>query len=132
MRFVHSAESPPDQYALRQGDRWHGPDCGLVFTWIRGLEMRSEAPSLAEAALRGELPILVWRGGIEGTPKATKRVGTLWYYAMWKGLRGEDLDVALTDRPVLTCARTGLSVTFEMSAGARESATRNSNDTEGN
>lgn len=62
----------------------------------------------------GELPILTFAGGVTPKPnlKMKKKKGTLFYLAMWRGLRGEDLDLDIERTYVMTCARTGVEVTF--------------------
>lgn len=62
----------------------------------------------------GELPILTFAGGITPRPnlKMRKKKGSLFYLAMWKGLRGEDLEIDIGRTYVLKCARTGVEVHF--------------------
>jgi hypothetical protein len=67
---------------------------------------------MALAALRGELVILPWKGGVESATKQSKRFGTHYYLAMWQGLRGEPLSIDNAAETQLTCTRTGLTVTF--------------------
>lgn len=93
-------------------DRWEGPDKGLYLCWRRGLQKRVEDPGLADRALAGELPVLPWRGGVERAIKAPEKPGSLFYLAMWQGLRGEDLDVDLNATVALTCTRTLQRVVF--------------------
>jgi len=57
------------------------------------------------------LPVLGWKGGVERKLQA-KKFGTLNYVAQWQGLCGEDLDVDLAEERELTCARTGMVVTY--------------------
>lgn len=69
--------------------------------------------------MRGELPLLPFKGGIEPPPpdkpiKKRKKTGSHWYLAMWQGLRGEDLLIDTESAPRLTCALTGVEVTFTL------------------
>jgi hypothetical protein len=73
--------------------------------------MAGEASALAEAARSGGLPVLPWRGGVEKAVKTVK-LGSVYYLAMWQGLRGEDLNVSLVDDATVTCSRTGTKVRF--------------------
>lgn len=93
-------------------DLWRGEDQGLIHCWERGRMKRTESPALAARAEQGELMILNWRGGVEKKMQAEKKLGTLQYLANWQGLRGEDLDITLEDETLLTCAKTGQTVTF--------------------
>ena len=93
-------------------ERWEAPDRGLLVSWARGVEKSKETPTLSEAALRGELPPLAWKGGGDKAIKAGKRIGSLYYLAMWQELRGDPLDIE-TDSPLtLTCGRFQTQVTF--------------------
>jgi hypothetical protein len=91
---------------------WNGEDRGLIKCWERGREMRHEKPDLAERAASGELPVLVWTGGLNKPLKARYKNGSLQYLAMWQGLRGEDLRIPLDEETEIVCARTGTAVRF--------------------
>jgi hypothetical protein len=56
--------------------------------------------------------ILPWKGGIEKKTQQKQKYGTLFYLAMWQGLRGEDLDLDTSDEPKITCVATGMRVVF--------------------
>lgn len=86
-------------------------DRGLISAWLAGRDMATRDQQIVEAALRGELPVLPFKGGVERAIKGNK-IGALHYIAMWQGLRGEDLRIALDSRPVMRCARTGVQVYF--------------------
>ncbi len=92
--------------------RWRGPDRGLIWCWERGRLLAIENPSLAERAKSGELMTLTWKGGVPEEFKSPRKEGTLNYLAHWQGLAGKDLDID-TECPVsLTCAVTGVVVTY--------------------
>ncbi len=114
MIIEYYISSPPvvgDSYE----ERWHGPDQGLICCWLRGIEKAQEDPELAAKALGDELPVLAWKGGVENKIKSRTKVGSFKYLATWQGLRGEDLNIDPSDEIKLTCARTGVIVTFTSS-----------------
>lgn len=106
-----NASDPPDLSGATWEMLWAGKDAGLIVSWLRGFEKAKQDPELAEAARRGELPGLAWKGGGEAI-KAGKRLGALHYLATWQGLRGEDLHVDMEAPTQLTCSRTGMVATF--------------------
>lgn len=112
MRVQRSVLSPESSDSLTWDERWNGPDRGLIAAWERGLAKAREVPEVAAAARAGELVVLPWKGGVERSTKAGQKVGVLYYYAMWLGLRGEDLDLSVDDEPVLTCSKTRVTAQF--------------------
>lgn len=56
--------------------------------------------------------VLPWKGGVEKAIKKKQKFGTLYYLAMWQGLRGEDLNIDLDEETVMRCTATGMNVTF--------------------
>lgn len=113
---VQASRDDPPRAALSWLDRWEGPDQGLIACWERGLEKASESEALVAAACRGELVILPWKGGVERPTKAGAKYGSLYYLAMWQGLRGEPLDIDTDKEVAITCSRTGMVVTFTADA----------------
>lgn len=106
------ADAPP-RTGLTWAERWHGPDDGLIAAWEAGRELVSRHPALVEAVLAGELVELPWKGGLTRALKpGAPKFGTLLYVAMWRGLRGEALDMTTGAELQLTCARFGTTVTF--------------------
>lgn len=101
---------------IREGmtleELWHGPDNGLIWCWERGRQKSIENPELAAAAVRGELVVLAWKGGVDEKTKIEKKPGTLKYLATWQGLRGEDLDIAVDKEHAVVCSKTGQAVLF--------------------
>ncbi|WP_210760758.1 hypothetical protein [Azohydromonas sediminis] len=65
---------------------------------------------MAALASAGALVVLPWKGGIEKITKKGWKYGTVYYLAMWQGLRGEDLDVSLDEEVELVCRETGMRV----------------------
>ena len=92
--------------------RWRGPDKGLITCWEVGRELSKKDPELAERAIRGELPVLGWKGGVEKEIKKKEKYGTLFYLAQWQGLRGDDLDIDLSEEKELICSRTKVKVIY--------------------
>ena len=102
----------PIRDGLNWDELWLGPDQGLVGCWERGRQIRIEEPELAARAEKGELVVLVWRGGVEKKAKTERKPGTLHYLATWQGLRGQDLDIALEDETLIVCSKIGQTVVF--------------------
>lgn len=92
-------------------ERWLGEDRGLIAAWEVGREMSRSNLEAAEAARRGELVPVPWKGGVEKPIKGGK-VGVFRYLAMWQGLRGEDLEIDTDERPQVTCTRFSVPVRF--------------------
>jgi hypothetical protein len=102
----------PKREGLSWYERWKGNDKGLITCWEVGREKRAKEPGLASIAENGELPVLGWKGGVEKMTKKGEKFGTLFYLAQWQGLRGEDLDIDLSQEPELICSRTGMRVIY--------------------
>jgi len=102
--------------AIREGgtwdERWNAEDNGLIACWERGREKRLEDPSLVAQAEAGQLVVLPWKGGVEREIKKKQKFGTLFYLAMWQGLRGEDLNIDPNEETALNCTTTGMAVVF--------------------
>ncbi len=110
-RFRCAASNPPDLESATTAERWFGEDRGIIVSWVVGLSLANKRPELAEAARRGELPVLPWKGGVD-SPIKGKKYGALFYLAMWQGLRGDDLDIDVSQEVDITCSRTGVAVRF--------------------
>ena len=93
--------------------RLKNPDRGLINAWLVGLSKRNSDPELAEKAAAGELPPLVFKGGVSRKIKGDK-IGSLHYVAAWQGLRGEDLSLETDKELTLNCSRTKVSVTYTL------------------
>lgn len=94
--------------------RWEGPDEGLITAWASGLAMINTHPKVATAALRGELPVLAFKGGLEKSIEAKAKLGALHYLAMWQGLRNEPLDIDTDASNQRVCTKTNVLVEFTM------------------
>lgn len=110
--IVERSISEPIREHLSQREAWHAEDNGLIAAWEYGRRTALTSPAIAAAAGRGELPILVWKGGIAKSIKRVDKCGPLWYYAAWQGLRGESLRIDSTQRTSLTCTRFAVTVSF--------------------
>ncbi|MBN2467624.1 MAG: hypothetical protein JXD19_05685 [Deltaproteobacteria bacterium] len=108
---IYRSFNEPDRQSLRYEERFLAEDQGLITCLEVGRRMRLEHPELAKKAMRGELPPMGWKGGVE-KPKPATRFGTLFYLAQWQGIRGEDLNIDLDEEPELTCTATGVKVIF--------------------
>jgi hypothetical protein len=109
---IYRSWNEPKREALSWNERWKGEDTGLILCWEVGREIRERAPELAKRAENGELPVMGWKGGAEKRTREGVKYGTLYYLAQWQGLRGEDLDIDLSEEPEVVCSRTGMKVIF--------------------
>ncbi len=102
---------PPPQRADYE-ERNNGPDMGIVNAWLAGLEKRNEWHLAVQSALRNELPVLPFKGGVVKAINSKTKIGALHYLAMWQGLRSEDLRIDMQAEPVMVCSAYGVRVTF--------------------
>ena len=93
-------------------ERWRGPDEGLITCWEVGRSKSMESSELAERAKNGELPVLGWKGGVEKKIQKKEKYGSLNYLAQWQGLRGENLDIDLSEEREIICTKTGMKVIY--------------------
>ncbi|MGZ4925960.1 MAG: hypothetical protein ACXWC0_30385 [Burkholderiales bacterium] len=108
VRFI----SEPIRVGLTWGERWKGSDLGLIACWERGREKSAEDISVSSRARDGELVVLPWKGGVDKPTKVGHKFGSLNYFAMWQGLRGENLHISLEDEVTLVCSRTKMQITY--------------------
>lgn len=110
---------------IREGlsweERWRGDDNGFILCWEIGRELRTKDSELSQRAVNNELPVLGWKGGVDRKILKGEKYGTFNYLAQWQGLRGEDLNIDLTQEIVLICSRTGMRVTYTADAQKYES-----------
>jgi hypothetical protein len=109
---IHRSIAEPIRENAKWNERWNAEDDGLIACWERGREKRLEDPSLAALAASGQLVVLPWKGGVEKAIKSKQNFGTLYYLAMWQGLRAEDLNIDRATEITLTCTATGMTVVF--------------------
>ena len=109
---IHRSITEPIREGGTWDERWNAEDNGLIACWERGREKRQEDPSLAAQAAAGQLVVLPWKGGVEKSIKKKQKFGTLFYLAMWQGLRGDDLNIDTTQDTALSCTTTGMAVVF--------------------
>jgi hypothetical protein len=102
----------PIRIGLSFEERWRGPDKGLITCWEVGRDMSKKEPELAERARKGELPVIGWKGGVDKKIKKKEKYGTYKYLALWQGLRGDDLNIDLTEEIEIVCSRTGMKVVY--------------------
>jgi hypothetical protein len=126
---LYRSISEPIREDLSYEERWHGIERALITCWEVGRAQRvndlqemktrageAEPPeqrglTLTERATAGELPKMGWVGGV--SQKLTgKKYGSLHYLAQWQGLRGEDLDIDLSQELSLVCSRMGVAAIF--------------------
>lgn len=109
---IYRSCAEPIRKGLTWEERWKGDDRGLIGCWELGRELREKKPELAKRAENGELPVLVWKGGIEKRLKIAEKYGTLNYLAEWQGLRGEDLNIDLSKELPIICSKTGMKIIY--------------------
>lgn len=97
-------------------ERWRGPDKGLIMCWEVGRAISEENPDLVARAKNGELPVLGWKGGLAKKIKIKEKYGTVNYLAQWQGIRGEDLDINLSEEKEIICTATKIKVIFTSDA----------------
>jgi hypothetical protein len=111
MKITRSIETPK-RNGLSFEELWESHDQGLIAAWERGKEMAIEDPELYTRAKHDELVVLPWRGGVEKAIKSKKKYGSMRYFAMWQGLRVEDLNIDTDIEFQLVCSKTNVPVTF--------------------
>jgi len=109
---IYRSYQEPKREGLTWDELWRGDDKGLIICWETGRELRKKEPKTAEKAENGELPVFVWKGGTKNAIQKNEKYGTLQYLAQWQGLRGEDLDIDLSEERELICSRTRMKVIY--------------------
>jgi hypothetical protein len=109
---IYRSYKEPIREGVSWEEAWKGEDEGLITCWEVGRKIRENQPDLAKRAENGELPILVWKGGVEKRIQKSEKYGTLNYLAAWQGLRGEDLEIGLSQETELICSKTGMKVIY--------------------
>ena len=109
---IHRSITEPIREDAKWDERWNAQDDGLIACWERGRAKRLEDPALAAQAAGGQLVVLPWKGGVEKAIKKKQKFGTLFYLAMWQGLRDEDLNIDSAEEITLNCTATGMAVVF--------------------
>ncbi len=93
-------------------ERWNGDDIGLITCWEVGRKKRETEHDLVKKVESNELPVLGWKGGVDKTLQKKEKFGSLNYLAQWQGLRGEDLDISLSEEVTIQCSKTGMMITY--------------------
>ncbi len=108
--FIEYKKMPIIQTTWRE--RWEGFDSGLIACWLRGIEKAQENTQLERACLNGELPPLPWKGGFAKKTKQKMKYGSLYYLAMWQGIRRENLQIDTSQETQIQCTKTKRSTIF--------------------
>lgn len=111
---IHRSINEPRREGLTFDEKWRQDDHGLITCWEIGRDLRERGDERVERAENGELPILPYKGGRGAPIQAEWKYGVLSYYAMWLGLRGEDLNVDPDEEVEVTCTKTGTRVIFTL------------------
>ena len=94
---------------------WRDEDRGLIQAWEIGRRQALKKPELAEKAVKGQLPASdLFQGGYNKRLEATFQYGSLHYYCMWLGWRGQDLDIDLDEEYPVVCAKTRMGVVYTL------------------
>ena len=109
---IYRSIREPLRTGLSTNALWLAEDDGLIKCWELGREMAENQPELAAHAMRGELPVLAWKGGVAQKLENPEKFGTFRYLATWQGLRHEDLNINPTSEMSLICSRTEVKVTY--------------------
>ncbi|KPW31154.1 MULTISPECIES: hypothetical protein [Pseudomonas syringae group] len=112
--LVYRQVTEPLRSGLTHAQIWDAEDKGLIQCWENGREHALLLTEIAEKCRAGQLPILNWKGGVAHKLKQREKFGSLKYLAQWQGLRGEDLNIDLAKEYTLTCAATGMVITFTL------------------
>lgn len=126
--IVHRKIDEPLRQDLSRKDLWEGPDKGLITCWETGRTKAIQDPDLASKAIAGELPVLGWKGGVAKALKKPSKYGSLKYLAQWQGLRGEDLNIDLSQEYSYTCTATGMHVTLTQDTSKYENQPADTDD----
>ena len=102
----------PNRSGMSPKEAWSGPDAGIIRAWEAGRDLAEKDEKVAQACLRGELPPLPYSGGYAKATKQGEAYAPMHYLAMWHGLRGEGLELNTENETSVTCAKTGMVVTF--------------------
>lgn len=109
---IYRSHNEPIREGLSFEQQWREQDEGLIKCWEVGRELAKKKSTLATQAQNGELPVLPWKGGVEKKLKKKEKYAPLKYLAEWQGLRGDDLDIDLSEERMITCSRTGMQVIY--------------------
>lgn len=113
MNKIYQSINTPIIFENDYDVRINGADRGVINAWMVGRDLARRDLGLVDRVRAGELPPLVFKGGVEKKVKGSK-VGSLWYLAEWQGLRGDGLDIDVDDDIEMVCARTGVKVLFTL------------------
>ena len=109
---IHRLITEPIRQINDWDEKWSDADQGLIACWERGRKKSLEDPALASQARAGQLVLLPWKGGIEKATKKMQKYGSLFYLAMWQGVRGDDLNIDVGAEAALVCSATKMTVVF--------------------
>lgn len=112
MEQLNRSIDEPLRSNLTWQEIWQQRDKGLIHCWEIGRRRAVAERELAEKYAQGELPPLGWKGGVAKRLKKLEKHGSYKYLAEWQGLRGEDLNVDLSQELPLVCSKTGMTVIF--------------------
>lgn len=96
---------------------WRGDDRGLIQAWEIGRRQAQQKPKLASKACAGELPASdLFQGGYDKRLEASFQYGSLHYYSMWLGWRGQDLEIDTEQEYPVVCSKNRMGVVYTMAS----------------
>ena len=117
----------PIRNGLTPNELWKQSDKGIIKAWELGREWAKLYPKMSSDAKSGcllelkratgtkgdeENYIRLFKGGYNKRQTQIYKYGTLHYYAMWLGLRGDNLKVDMEIEYPLVCSRTRMGVVY--------------------
>ena len=134
----------PIRQHLSPDGLWRGDDKGIIKAWELGREWAERYPEMSELANAGILLemkrktgdtingkpsyIRLFKGGFDKKQKEIFRFGSLHYYAMWLGLRGDNLILDLEKEYPLVCSETNMGVVYTLDSKKYLTTKINSNE----
>jgi len=144
MMILQVAIETPIRINTNPNELWRQEDKGIIKAWELGREWSVSYPVMSISAKKGILLELkretgdtingkpsyvrLFKGGFDKKQKEIFRFGSLHYYAMWLGLRGDDLDIDLEKEYPLVCSKTNMGVVYTLDSQKYLTTKINSNE----
>lgn len=96
---------------------WRGEDSGLIQAWEIGRRQAKKRLSVTDRARLGELPASdLFQGGYDKRLAEAIQYGSLHYYCMWLGWRGQNLEIDTDHEYPMVCSKTRMGVVYTLSS----------------
>jgi DNA helicase II / ATP-dependent DNA helicase PcrA len=106
----------PIRQHLSPDELWRQDDKGLIQAWELGRMWAKKHPKISRQASMGQLMPLLFQGGYSKRLECPFQYGSLHYYAMWTGLRMEDLSLNIDKEYPLVCSKTKMGVVYTINS----------------